>query len=243
MLSFRSELSVCKRGEMSMTNPRGTLIVSLSTSLVLIGLSATVTTARAQQGLSAGSDRGTLSAPSLLQTQNHGLDANTPGVFSGISLSVSEKLSIESFFRGNSTLSAGALGSPPRVQSYSMAGQTVMGQYRFGDDQSSFRPRLGAGLAYNLTSADQALGIPGALHGDPSYLERGQNSRGVNGLGLALEVGASYALSRSWYLEGSVMKSFIRSSGTTLSSGASTGLPGLKIDPLMFSFSVGFKFQ
>jgi outer membrane protein W len=228
---------------MSATNSRRTVFVCRSTSLVLVGLSTMVTMAYAQQGLSVGSDRGSISSPPFLQSQNRSVDANTPGVFTGISLSVSEKLSIESYFRGNSTLSAGALGSPPRVQSYSLAGQTVMGQYRFGDDQNSFRPRLGAGLAYNLTSSDQALGIPGALHGDASYLDRGQNSRSVNGLGLALEVGASYALSRSWYLEGSVMKSFIRSSGSTLSAGAAPGLPGLKIDPLMFSFSVGFKFQ
>lgn len=226
-----------------MTNSRGPLIARLSASLVLVGLSAVLTTAHAQQGLSVGSDRGSVSTPMLLQTQNRGADANTPGVFSGISLSVSEKLSIESYFRGNSTLSAGALGSPPRVQSYSLTGQTVMGQYRFGDDQSSFRPRLGAGLAYNLTNSDQSLGIASALHGDSSSLERGQSSRSVNGLGVALEVGASYALSRSWYMEGSVMKSFIRSSGSTLSAGAAPGMPGLKIDPLMFSFSVGFKFQ
>jgi outer membrane protein W len=209
-------------------------------SSMLFGLSLISGSAIAQQSLSLGADR---AAPAFLQSQTRTLDSSRSGVFSGISLSVSEKLSIESYFRGPSSLSAGAIGSPPRVQSYSLAGQTVMGQYRFGDDQNSFRPRLGAGLAYNLSSGDQAIAMPGALHGDLSVLDRSQNSRSVNGLGLALEVGASYALSRSWYLEGSVMKSYIRSSGSTLSAGAAPGLPGLRIDPLMFSFSVGFKFQ
>jgi outer membrane protein len=211
-------------------------------SLVL-GLSLSGSLAFAQQGISAGTDRSSAEGPAVLRSPIRSFDSNSPGVFSGISLSVSDKLSIESYFRGNSTVSSGAIGSPPRVQSYSMVGQTVMGQYRFGDDQSSFRPRLGAGLAYNFSSKDQGLGIPGALHGDPTYLDRGQNGRSVNGLGLALEVGASYALSKSWYLEGSVIKSYIRSSGSALNAGSTPGLPGLKIDPLMFSFSVGFKFE
>jgi outer membrane protein W len=211
--------------------------------LFLIGLSIDGSSALAQQGPAASADRGSLGNPSFLQSPVRSIDANSPGVFSGISLNVTDRLSIESYFRGSSTLSAGALGSAPRVQSYSLAGQTVMGQYRFGDDQNSFRPRLGAGLAYNIGTGDQGLGIPAALHGDPINLERGLSNRGVYGLGLALEVGASYALSKSWYLEGSVMKSYIRSSGTTLSAGATSGLPGLKIDPLKFSFAVGFKFD
>jgi outer membrane protein W len=197
---------------------------------------AQLQSARTLEGQSADSS-------AFLSKAIRGVDSNSLGVFSGISFAVSEKLSIESYFRGTSTLSAGALGAPPRVQSYSLAGQTVMGQYRFGDEQTSFRPRLGAGLAYNLDNKDRVQGIANALHGDPSALERNQNSRSVSGLGLALEVGASYALTRSWYLEGSVMKSFIRTSGSTLSAGAVPGVPGLKIDPLMFSFSVGFKFQ
>ena len=211
--------------------------------LFLLGLTAAGSAVVAQQGPASGADRTSPANPSFLQSPVRSIDASSPGVFSGISLSVTDKLSIESYFRGKSTLSVGAVGSAPRVQSYSLSGQTVMGQYRFGDDQSSFRPRLGAGLAYNLSSGDQGLGIPGALHGDSVVIERGLNSRSVNGLGLALEVGASYALSKSWYLEGSVIKSYIRSSGSALNAGVAPGLPGLKIDPLMFSFSVGFKFE
>jgi outer membrane protein len=224
-------------------NFSGGSIFGRAGGLILLGLGMFGASALAQPGLSNGGDRTSLGNPSFLQSQTRALDANSSGVFSGISLSVTDKLSIESNFRGTSTLSTGAIGSPPRVQSFSLAGQTVMGQYRFGDEQSSFRPRLGAGLAYNLSGADQGLGIAGALHGDPTYSERGQTSRGLNGVGLALELGASYELSRSWYLEGSVMKSYIRSSGSALNAGAAPGLPGLKIDPLMFSFSVGFKFQ
>jgi hypothetical protein len=209
----------------------------------VLGLSVLGTSALAQQGLPNSADRAADPGASLFQGSVRSIESPTPGVFSGISLSVSEKLSIESYFRGKSTLNAGALGAAPRVQSYSLSGQTVMGQYRFGDDQSSFRPRLGAGLAYNLSSADLGIGIPGALHGDSSNLEAGLSGRRVSGLGMAVEVGASYALSKSWYLEGSVMKSYIRSAGTTLSAGAAPGLPGLRIDPLKFSFSVGFKFD
>jgi outer membrane protein W len=175
-----------------------------------------------------------------------GLSAGTvgPGVFSGIAIPLSDRLSIESFARSNSSLSSGALGAPPKVQAYSTVGQTVMGQYRFGDEKSSFRPRLGAGLAYNLNTADRSVGLASALHGDPFATEKSFNARTVNGLGMALEVGASYALSNSWYLEGSVMKSFVRSSGSALNGATGLGAaPGLKIDPLMFSFSLGFKFQ
>jgi outer membrane protein len=224
-------------------NLHGKTSLKIIAHLFLVGLSIAGSFALAQQGPASSADRGSIGQSSFLQSTVRSIDASSPGIFSGISLTVTDKLSIESYFRGSSTLSVGAIGSAPRVQSYSLAGQTLMGQYRFGDDQSSFRPRLGAGLAYNIGTDDQGLGIPAALHGDLFNSERGLNNRGVNGLGLALEVGASYALSKSWYLEGSVMKSYIRSSGTTLSAGATTGLPGLKIDPLKFSFSVGFKFD
>ena len=165
------------------------------------------------------------------------------GMFSGISLAVTDKLSIESFFRSNSSVSFASTGVSASLPAVAVTAQTLMGQYRFGQEQAFFRPRLGAGLTYGLSSAQRWSSLATGLHNDGLDANAGAGARSVSGVGLALEVGASYALSKSWYLEGSLMRSFVRSSGSALAAGIGGASPGLKVDPLQFSFSVGFKFQ
>ncbi len=178
-----------------------------------------------------------------LQAGSEGQGLEAAGAFPGLSISVSDNWSIESFFRGRSAIVPSVAGSGAPLPRYLLVGQTLMGQYRFGVETQSFRPRLGAGLAYSMTGPDLGLGPAGSLHAAAGEGARLVSGRQITGMGMALEIGGSYALSKSWSLEGSLMKSYIRSSGSALGPGPGSGAPGLKIDPLMFSFSLGFRFQ
>lgn len=112
---------------------------------------------------------------------------------------------------------------------------TVLGQYRFGEASSKFRPYLGAGLTYAKfykekgSAALTALTNPG---GTPTTLSVGSK------LAPSVQVGMVFNINDKWFVNAHYVKTFL-----TVQANFSTGqTQELKLNPNAFSASVGYKF-
>ncbi|KQV89829.1 hypothetical protein ASD15_24260 [Massilia sp. Root351] len=100
---------------------------------------------------------------------------------------------------------------------------TLLAQYHFLPD-AQFRPYVGAGLNYTTFSKVRILnGNAGLEH---------------KSFGLALQAGVDYALDKNWSLNLDVKKVQIRSDVNS----AGTKLSNVKVDPLLVSVGVGYRF-
>jgi outer membrane protein len=110
-----------------------------------------------------------------------------------------------------------------------------LGQYRFFDAKEQFRPYLGAGATYASfgggkgTAALTAITNPGGPQTTPSA---------DSAFGLSIQGGASYAINEKWFIDGNIIKTFIKvknklSTGQTLDA---------KLNPLSVGLAVGYRF-
>jgi outer membrane protein len=112
---------------------------------------------------------------------------------------------------------------------------TVLGQYRFGDANSKFRPYLGAGLTYAKfyketgSAGLTALTNPG---GTPTTLSVGSK------IAPAFQVGAVFNINDKWFVNAHYVKTILKVK-TTFSTGQTQEL---KLNPNAFSAAVGYKF-
>jgi outer membrane protein len=111
---------------------------------------------------------------------------------------------------------------------------TALGQFHFGNF-GGLRPFIGGGLTYAKfykekgTAALTAATNPGG----PATTQKTDSK-----LGPTLQVGGQYDLSNQVYVEGSYMKSFLKTK-TTLSTGQAIDI---KLNPNAFSLQVGYRF-
>jgi outer membrane protein len=100
---------------------------------------------------------------------------------------------------------------------------TLLLQYHFRPDQR-FRPYVGAGLNYTRFT-DVDIDVPGVR------IDR-------NSFGLAVQAGVDYKLSKHWYFNVDVkyvdIDTDVRLNGTRLTT--------LKVDPMLYSVGVGYRF-
>lgn len=113
---------------------------------------------------------------------------------------------------------------------------TVMGQYRFLEAKSAFRPYVGAGLTYAKFYKGKGTAVLSALTGgtpsNPTTLSVESK------FAATVQVGASYAIDQHWFVDATVLRTFLKTR-TTLSTGQTLDT---KLDPTTLALSVGYAF-
>ena len=131
---------------------------------------------------------------------------------------------------------AGSIAGVGKIGEVKALPITVMGQYRFLDAKSAFRPYVGAGLTYakffkgKSTTALSAL--TGGTPSNPTTLSVDSK------LAATVQLGASYALNEHWFVDATVLHTFLKTR-TTLSTGQTLDT---RLDPTTFALSVGYAF-
>lgn len=132
-------------------------------------------------------------------------------------------------------MGAGAIKGVGKIGSTKQVSPTLFAQYRFLERQATLRPYVGLGLTYGYfyheegSAALTALTNPG---GDPTLMQVD------DAWGLSPQVGATFKIDRNWYLDLSVIKTFIKTT-SHLSTGQSIDT---KLDPMAYNLSVGYRF-
>jgi outer membrane protein len=179
---------------------------------------------------------GDLGAPSLSGTKID-VEAATSVIFTATYM-YTDNFSVEGYLglpyrhdiKGAGTIAgAGNLGTVTQVS------PTVFGQYRFGAPSSSLRPYVGLGLGYTYFYGEEGSGTLTALTnpGGPPTTSSTDGAFGFSG-----QVGATYDLGDRWFLAGTVIKTYLKTT-THLSTGQSIDV---KLDPLSVGFAIGQRF-
>lgn len=129
----------------------------------------------------------------------------------------------------------GAIKGVGKIGSVKQVSPTLFAQYRFLEKEAMFRPYVGLGLTYGYFYGEEgnaaltALTNPG---GDPTLLEVD------DAWGISPQIGATFKIDRNWFIDVSVIKSFIKTT-SHLSTGQSIEA---KLDPMAYNLSIGYRF-
>lgn len=182
-------------------------------------------------------DSGDLTAPSLPGTK---VDVKKATSFvGGITYYWTDNISIDLPIAApfkHDIVGAGAIEGVGKLGTVKSLPMTLLGQYRFGEANSMFRPFVGAGVTYGYFYKPRATatlsGITGGTPSNPTTLK--MKSR----LGATLELGAAYNITHDWSASLSVTKTFIKTTGS-LSTGQTIETT---LDPVSIKFGVGYRF-
>lgn len=218
--------------------PRAILLSALALAVapVLAQDAGTVTIKAGYNQIIPEVSSGDLSAPSVPGTKIDVKEAGAP-IFT-VAYMATANIAFE-FYAGlpyeHDIIGDGTIRGVGKIASVKQVSPTLFAQYRFFDQASTFRPYVGLGLTYGYfygeegSAALTALTNPG---GEPTLLE-------VNDAwGISPQIGATYKLSREWFLDFSVIKSFIKTT-SHLSTGQAIEA---KLDPIAINLSVGYRF-
>lgn len=179
---------------------------------------------------------GDLSAPSLAGTQID-VKAASSVIVTGTYM-LTDHASVE-FYGGapykHDIEGAGAIAGVGKLGTIKQVSPTLFAQYRFMDSQAPFRPYLGLGLTYAYFYGAEGSGTLTALTnpgGSPTTMKVD------SAFGLSPQVGATLRLNPHWYLDVSLIKTFLKTT-TTLSTGQSIDA---KLDPISFGLSLGYRY-
>ncbi|WP_295953056.1 OmpW family outer membrane protein [Rhodoferax sp.] len=138
-------------------------------------------------------------------------------------------------FKHNLT-GAGAIQGVGKIGETKSLPMSLFGQYRFGEANAQFRPYLGAGLTYAKFYKERGTAtltaIAGGTSSDPTTLKLDSK------LAMSIQAGATVALNDRWFVEGTVVKTFLKTRGT-LSTGQTIDVT---LNPLTLAVSVGYRF-
>ncbi|BDT70294.1 outer membrane protein W [Comamonadaceae bacterium OS-1] len=138
-------------------------------------------------------------------------------------------------FKHNLT-GAGAIQGVGKIGETKALPMSLFGQYRFGEANAQFRPYVGAGLTYAKFFKERGnatlTGITGGTASNPTTLKL--DSR----LAMSIQAGATVALNERWFIEGTVVKTFLKTTGT-LSTGQTIDVT---LNPLTLALGVGYRF-
>ncbi len=130
----------------------------------------------------------------------------------------------------------GSIKGVGKIASVKQVSPTLFAQYRFLDKNSTIRPYVGLGLTYAYFYGEEGSGTLTALtnpgSGQATLLEID------DAWGLSPQLGASVKIDRNWFVDFSVIKSFIKTK-SHLSTGQSIEA---KLDPMAYNLSVGYRF-
>ncbi len=179
---------------------------------------------------------GDLSAPSIPGTKID-VKSATSAIFT-LGYMVTDEVSVE-FYAGlpykHEVVGDGSIKGVGKLGTIKQVSPTLFAQYRFMEASAAFRPYLGLGLTYAHFYGGEGSGTLTSLTnpgGSPTRLSAS------SAFGLSPQIGATLALGESWFLDASVIKTFIKNKNT-LSTGQTINT---KLDPLSTSLSVGYRF-
>ena len=179
---------------------------------------------------------GDLSAPSLPGSQVDVKKATA--AIATLTYMLTDDVSVE-FYAGlpykHDIVGAGAIAGAGKIGTVKQVSPTLFGQYRFLPASSAFRPYVGFGLTYAHFFGEEGSGTLTALTnpgGPPTTL------KSSSAWGLSPEVGFAFQFNERWFLDGAVIKTFIKNH-TDLSSGQRIET---KLDPLSVNLSLGYRF-
>ena len=182
-------------------------------------------------------DSGDLSAPSLAGTKIGVKKASS--FVGGITYYWTDNISIDLPLAvpfKHDVVGAGAIEGVGKLGTVKSLPMTLLGQYRFGDANSSLRPFVGAGLTYGYFFKPKATavlsGITGGSPSNPTTLSMKRK------LGTTLELGTAYNVTKDWSASLSVSKTFIKTTGS-LSTGQTIETT---LDPVSIKFGIGYRF-
>jgi outer membrane protein len=182
-------------------------------------------------------DSGDLSAPSAPGTK---IDVKKASSFiGGVTYYWSDNISIDLPIAAPFThdvVGAGAIQGVGKIGTVKSLPITLLGQYRFGEATSTFRPYVGAGVTYAYfykPKATAALsGITAGTPSNPTTLSMKRR------FGTTLELGAAYNITKDWSASVSLDKTFIKTTGN-LSTGQTIETT---LDPVTVKFNIGYRF-
>ena len=183
-------------------------------------------------------ESGDLTAPSLAGTK---VDVKKASSFvGGVTYYWTDNISIDLPVLAvpfkHDVVGAGAIEGVGKLGTVKALPITVLGQYRFGDANSTLRPFVGAGVTYGYffkpKSTAVLSGITGGTPSNPTTLS--MKSR----FGTTMELGAAYNVTKDWSASLSLTKTFIKTTGS-LSTGQTIETT---LDPVSVKFVVGYRF-
>ena len=179
---------------------------------------------------------GDLSAPSLPNSKVDVKSASSAILTATYMLS--DNNSIE-FYAGlpykHDIVGAGSLEGVGKLGSVKQVSPTVFAQYRFLEANAALRPYVGLGLTYAHFYRAQGSGTLTSLTnpgGPPTQMSVS------SAFGLSPEVGLAFKLNERWFVDASVIKTFVKNK-TTLSTGQTIAT---KLNPLSTNVSIGYRF-
>lgn len=182
-------------------------------------------------------ESGDLTAPSLPGTK---VDVKKASSFvGGITYYWTDNISIDLPIAApfkHDVVGAGAIEGTGKLGTVKALPMTLLAQYRFGDANSSLRPFVGAGPTYGYFFKPRATaalsGITGGTASNPTTLSMKRK------LGVTMELGAAYNVTKDWSASLSVTKTFIKTTGS-LSTGQTIET---SLDPVSIKFGIGYRF-
>lgn len=182
-------------------------------------------------------DSGDLSAPSLAGTKaSVKSDTQLSG---GITYMVTDNISVDlplSLPFKHELEGDGAINGVGKIGEVKALPITLLGQYRFLEATSAFRPYVGAGLTYakfyKAKSTAALSGLTGGTPSNPTTLSVKSK------LAATLQIGASFAINDRWSIDANATHTFLKTTAT-LSTGQTLDM---KLDPDSYSLAVGYKF-
>lgn len=180
---------------------------------------------------------GDLSAPSVAGTKVD-IDAASQ-VSGGITLMLTDNIAIDlplALPFKHDIVGAGAIAGSGKLGETKALPFTLLAQYRFMDPNSAVRPYVGGGLTYAKFFKEKSTAALSALTGgtpaNPTTLKIDSK------FALSLEVGASVALDDRWFVDASLVHTFLKTQAT-LSTGQ---MIDTKLNPNSISVAVGYRF-
>ncbi|HUG24887.1 OmpW/AlkL family protein [Piscinibacter sp.] len=181
-------------------------------------------------------ESGDLSPPSLPGTKID-VESASSAILTATYL-VTDAVSLE-FYTGlpyeHDVVGDGAIAGVGKLGSVKQVSPTLFAQYRFMPPSSGFRPYVGLGLTYAHFYDEEGSGTLTALTnpgGPPTKMSAS------SAWGLSPQIGVSVKLGERWYLDASVIKTYIENTNT-LSTGQSIDT---KLDPLSTNVSIAYRF-
>lgn len=146
-----------------------------------------------------------------------------------------------------------ALGLPPRhkvygkdflkpfgqVASVKQVAPTVFANYRFGQAGDKWRPFVGVGINYTHFTGGRSTASGEAASGGPTTIKL------KDSIGLAAQVGISYALTKEWSLNASFAMAKVKAdqkATTTTREGPIVRTTTIDFNPKVFCVTVGYNF-
>ena len=180
---------------------------------------------------------GDLTAPSFVGTQ---ADIRSDTQFAGgVSYMLTDNISVDvplALPFKHDIVGAGAIAGVGKIGEVRALPMTLLGQYRFLDATSAFRPYVGAGITYakfyKARSTAALSALTGGTPSNPTTIEVKSK------FAATLQLGATYAFSDRWFVEGDLTHTFLKTR-TTLSTGQTLDT---KLDPNSYSIAIGYVF-